>query len=873
WERFLKDYYRAQISEAALAWPRIRGVEIDWWALDKHDPDLAQLLLQNPTQTLVAAEAALRTVELPLPDDGSPPREAVVRLEVRPTKLPDHAAVDVRDLRAEHLGRLVAVRGLVKKATEVRPRIHDAVFRCARCGAHIREPQEEHLVLREPLECYEDQGGCGRTSNFRLVTEAGPRAVPGSTVSMFVDTQKLEIQEFPEDLRGGDQPQRLSCFAESDQCGAVSPGDRITFNGVLRSSVRKTAGVKSTLLDIHLDILAIEMDEQEYDEVVISPEEEEEIRRFSLDPELFDKMRASIAPDLYGLDVEKESLLLQLFGGLAKTLPSGLRLRGDIHILLVGDPGVAKSQLLRYTSKLAPRGIYTSGKSSSAAGLTAAAVKDEFGEGRWTLEAGALVLADKGIACIDEMDKMEKTDQSSMHEAMEQQSYHPDFELLIADGRRVRIGELVDGLMSARSGEVVQGVECEILPVRGLAVPSIDLETHAPNTVTVARVSRHVAPASFVRIVYSNGRSVVVTPEHPVFVGLDGGISTTEARHIRPGAWVPAPRTLPAIGHRAVLRDEPPRDRREKAVTLPASLDADLAEFLGLIVAEGHTYEGSSHEIGFSNTDPVLLDRARALAFDLFDVGSSDSVNAEGTTTLRWISTRLLRWFRANFPEVTRKAREKRAPAAVLAAPEGDVARFLRGAFCGDGSVGPDAVALCTASHGLASDYADLLLRLGIASRSTRDGAADAWKVYITGDGLARFSELVVAESDPRRRKVTALVERGAAVRRGHDVLPTDAAEELACLQDLLGTPRDGKYAPHAEKDHGVQVATVREELTRLRARAGRVLMVSTSAAGLRGVREAVGWSQAALAAELGVPRGTLAYAEAGGYDAETRGT
>jgi replicative DNA helicase Mcm len=132
-------------------------------------------------------------------------------------------------------------------------------------------------------------------------------------------------------------------------------------------------------------------------------------------------MKGSIAPTIYGLDIEKEAMILQLFGGIAKEMPDGTRIRGDIHTLLVGDPGTAKSQMLSYMSKLAPRSVYASGKASSAAGLTAAAVRDEFGEGQWTLEAGALVLADMGLACIDEIDKMEDTDRSSLHQAMEQQ--------------------------------------------------------------------------------------------------------------------------------------------------------------------------------------------------------------------------------------------------------------------------------------------------------------------------------------------------------------------------------------------------------------------------------------------------------------------
>ena len=164
------------------------------------------------------------------------------------------------------------------------------------------------------------------------------------------------------------------------------------------------------------------MTEQEFEEIEIDPEEEKLILEMSCDPEIYEKIRGSIAPSIYGYDDVKEALALQLVSGFEKHLPDGARIRGDIHILLVGDPGIAKSQLLRYMIKISPRGIYTSGKSSTSAGLTATAVKDELGDGRWTIEAGALVLADKGIAAIDEMDKMDNEDKSALHEAMEQQT-------------------------------------------------------------------------------------------------------------------------------------------------------------------------------------------------------------------------------------------------------------------------------------------------------------------------------------------------------------------------------------------------------------------------------------------------------------------
>ena len=187
------------------------------------------------------------------------------------------------------------------------------------------------------------------------------------------------------------------------------------------SQQRRRGSYRLTSFNKVMNAVSIEKQEQAFEEVEITEEDEKKIIEVSKTPDLYEKMRQSIAPTIYGLDVEKDAMVLQLFGGVPKTMPDGTRIRGDIHMLLVGDPGTAKSQMLTYMSKLAPRSIYASGKASSAAGLTAAAVRDEFGEGQWTLEAGALVLADMGIACIDEIDKMAEQDRSALHQAMEQQ--------------------------------------------------------------------------------------------------------------------------------------------------------------------------------------------------------------------------------------------------------------------------------------------------------------------------------------------------------------------------------------------------------------------------------------------------------------------
>jgi len=402
WQKFFEEHCKPDIENVALEYPENRSLCVDYWTIDEADSQLAELLVNQPYKAVYNAEEALKNIDVST--------EEKLKLHFRVENLPDTSRIFIRKIRANHLGKLMAIDGLVKKRTEVRPKLQIGAFQCQKCGAVVRIDQDEE-ILKEPSECYEDQGGCGRVSSFKLL----------SNLSQFIDSQKIEVQENPEGLRGGAQPERISVYIEDDLVGEIAPGDRVIVNGILHSMQRRRGTYRLTSFDKTMDAISIEARELAFEEVEVTPEDEKEILKVSKDPALYDKMIHSIAPTIYGMNVEKEALVLQLFGGLAKEMPDGTRIRGDIHALLVGDPGTAKSQILTYMAKLAPRSVYAGGKSSSAAGLTAAAVRDEFGEGQWTLEAGALVLADMGVACIDEIDKMEDTDRSALHQAMEQQ--------------------------------------------------------------------------------------------------------------------------------------------------------------------------------------------------------------------------------------------------------------------------------------------------------------------------------------------------------------------------------------------------------------------------------------------------------------------
>ena len=403
WEDILQDKYRLAIQEIADCYPEKRSVHIDYTDLDLYNTNFAMFLLENPDLCLNIGRSVVNSL---MPSGWDDKR----RVNLRIINLPNDSLVDIRKLRENHLGKLVSVQGLAKKVSSVKPRLTYAKFTCSRCGAVIWEPQSG-MYLREPMGCPNPNGSCNKGIN---------RFIMDSKCCHYIDTQKIEIQESPEGLRGGQQPEKISGYVEDDLAGVLTAGNRITLNAIVRP-VEKSERDKSTIFEIYLDVLWIGFEQHEYDKLDITEEDEEKIKSTSKDPLLFEHIVKSIAPTIYGMDEVKKAIALQLFGGCQKRMDDGTTIRGDTHILLIGDPGVAKSQILRYMSLLAPRAIFSSGKSASAAGLTAAAVKDDFGGDGYTLEAGALVLADKGLACIDELDKMSEQDTSSLHEAMESQ--------------------------------------------------------------------------------------------------------------------------------------------------------------------------------------------------------------------------------------------------------------------------------------------------------------------------------------------------------------------------------------------------------------------------------------------------------------------
>ncbi|PSQ66142.1 MAG: cell division protein [Halobacteriales archaeon SW_9_67_24] len=318
-EEFYRNYYRNEIGELARQYPNEqRSLFIDWDDLYRFDSDLADDYRSQPGQLQEYAEEALRLYDLPV-DVG------LGRAHVRIRGLQE--TTEIREIRARHRGQLLSVQGTVQKATDVRPKITEAAFECQRCGTLTRIPQTGG-DFQEPHECQ----GCERQGPFDINFDQ----------SEFVDAQKLRVQESPEGLRGGETPQDIDVHIEDDITGAVTAGDHVRVTGVLHLDQQESGREATAMFDVFMDGVSVEIEDEQFEDMDIDEADKRAIVDLSTEEDIYEQMVGSIAPSIYGYEQAKLAIALQLFSGVAKHLPDGSRIRGDMHMLLIGDPGTGK---------------------------------------------------------------------------------------------------------------------------------------------------------------------------------------------------------------------------------------------------------------------------------------------------------------------------------------------------------------------------------------------------------------------------------------------------------------------------------------------------------------------------------------------------
>lgn len=414
-------------------------LEVDLKDVSSYDEELGEQVKKQPTEVLPLFEDAAKEIadEITRPRPEGEEQVKHIQVMLRSEANP----IFIRQLTSDQVAKLYKVSGIVVSASTIKAKATQLTIQCRSCRNTM-----SNLKVKPGMEGYALPRKCNAETAGRMNCPLDPFFVLPDSCKC-VDSQTLKLQETPENVPNGEIPRHITLYMDRYLCDKIVPGNRVTVTGIY--SIKKIGGGgKSSLgekLNIgirqpYLRVIGIQIDSdgsqttnsqttQSSANTGIGSsnfltnriEEEEEFRRMAKSPNIYELISRSIAPSIWGFKDIKKAIACLLFGGSRKRLPDGLTRRGDINILLLGDPGTAKSQLLKFVERVAPIAVYTSGKGSSAAGLTASVIRDPSSR-NFMIEGGAMVLADGGVVCIDEFDKMREEDRVAIHEAMEQQT-------------------------------------------------------------------------------------------------------------------------------------------------------------------------------------------------------------------------------------------------------------------------------------------------------------------------------------------------------------------------------------------------------------------------------------------------------------------
>jgi len=748
------EFHKKELGESIRKGNNV--IYIDFIKLTEFSNVLAENLIIDPEETLAIMELAIEESGL------------VSNVRVRLYNLPKSQELKVRNIRSKDLDEMIIIEGIIRQASDVRPQVINAKFECPSCGTIISVLQIEKK-FREPSRC-----SCGRRGGFKLLSKE------------MVDTQRLVIEEAPESLMGGEQPKRINVFLKEDLVEPkmeekTTPGSRVKVIGVLKEvPVPLHTGGLSTRFELAIEANNIIPLEETFEELDISEEDERQILELAEDPKVFEKLARSIIPSVWGYEEIKRSLVLQLFGGVRKVHTDGQKSRGDIHILLIGDPGVAKSVTLDFMAKISPKGRYVVGKSASGAGLTATVVRDEYLRG-WSLEAGAMVLSNKGLVCIDELEKMDPNDRSAMHEAMEQQCMMPDFKLMLSSGKEVKIGKLVDDLIEKNKEKVYAGKNCEILPVSDVKLISTDFNSHFPINASI--VSRHIAPEQFIKIELNNGREIIVTPEHPCWIVKEGKIITISAENLKPSMFFPVPSEIKIDSEKY----EPKNDY--------------LCKILGYHISDG-CYElnrGKKTGIQFWNNDEKLIEDYKEAVSEYFNI-TPLIVKRKNQFSVRVISKRVVEELVKLDKNLLEKGDRKKIPGRIMILPNENVRYLLKALYDGDGSVifqkrNGCRISFVSQNRNLEEQMTNLLLRFGISSSIFRDKHPRVWRLDISGqENLNKFVKEISFLSEKKKERLKQYCDTKKSYKTIVDIVPncTNKIDEIFKKLDINAKKKIG---------------------------------------------------------------------------------
>ena len=471
-KEFIELHYKSELY--SLIQEGRKSLIVSFQDLVNFNHELADDLLDNPEETIRVAEVSLEQFDLPAEAKG---------ILVRFKNLPETQKIKISDVRSVHLGRFLHVEGVVRQASDVRPQVTSAKFECAGCGNTISILQID-TKFKEPTRCT-----CGWRGKFRLLSKD------------LIDVQHLKIEESSESLEGGEQAKRLSVFLKEDLVEPkmerrTTPGTKVRIFGIVKEvPIQLKTGAQSTRYDLILEANNIEPTQEDFSDLVLTKEDEEKIKVFSRDEKVAEKLVQAIAPSIYGHDKIKEALVLQLFGGVRRQKPDGTATRGDIHVLLIGDPGSGKSVILQFMSKAAPKARFVSGKGASL----------DYNE--------PLLIKKNGILQIS------------------------------------KIGELVDLKCNNLDEKFVDLKE-------NMEALSLNLNNKKLEWKLINSVYRHKVLDKLLKFTLESGRQITVTKDHSIFILENGKVITKDARELKIKDCVVIPSNISNLNFESNLTPE-----------------------------------------------------------------------------------------------------------------------------------------------------------------------------------------------------------------------------------------------------------------------------------------------------------------------------
>jgi DNA replicative helicase MCM subunit Mcm2 (Cdc46/Mcm family) len=778
--------------------------------------ELAKVLLDNPSDFLQNADAILTEItKLP----GA-------RLRVKNLG----KSIAIREIRAEHVGKFIQVEGIMTRASEVKPEVKEAVFKCLRCGEPNRIMQIDE-VFREPLVC--ENPNCSRRGPFKLEVES----------SEFRDWQSIRIQERPEELRGGRMPRLLDGIIKDDFVDKAVPGNHIVATGVLRVFQEGVPRQRKTTFRKILFISYIEVMQKGVEETELSPEDENRIKELAKDPWLRNLIIQSIAPSIYGYEAVKEGIALQLFGCSPVELPDGTRIRGDTHILLTGDPGTAKSEILKWVSQVAPRGLYTSGKKATGAGLCVA--------------PGSLVM--------------------------------------LGNGAIIEIDKLVNKYMNP----ALRGIQISDTK-HGESVISLDLDNLRSLIKKIKKVWKLPAPEKLVQIETQLGRKLILTQESPLLTMRNGRPCWLKANEFKKGDYIatyrktlvkpeePVPllfwlsrntavvnaknfvkeivkklrhkygsirraakrlgikegslyynwrnekaRGNPSISSLTKLAQEVGyglneiaqyvdvvKQRNGTSIKIPSY--HDFVYFTGLIASDGHigSTKWGGREIRVASSDEEFLSKYSEFVKKAFGVRPELRKEVGKTPEVRFRSKLIADLLEKFGIPCSKKSNIIDIPEHVAALPDDLLASYLRGIFDGDGSVcernthGSSTIEYLTVSPIFANKLQLLLLRFGILAKLRHRNRRKKsiikgrevvskkaqWSLTISGlNNLLQFYEKIGFTHPSKKLKLEKIIRSISRSNPNLDIIP-QAGPVLGQLRKSLGVPPKQIYGRNSHR-------------------------------------------------------------------------